>query len=364
MIWLLLFAVIFIICVAGALYLCFSIAKLECIRRLTTGRKWLARLISLVIITAVFVALSAGLSLLDAATALIHVVFFFCLTGIILKVNAKLRQREPSISLQAALTIVLSISYLALGYYQCINVWETNYVLSSDKCSAPVRIAMIADVHLGTTFDGEGFAKHVDTIMSHDPDYLMIVGDFVDDDTRRDDMIRACEALGSANPKHGVWYVYGNHDKGYFSSRDFSERDLKEALHDNGVHVLADDVVCEGQLCLVGRRDGMTMARMDIDTLMQKADTSKYTVILNHEPTDYANESSTNADLVLSGHTHGGQIIPIGILQLILKQNDKVYGCEVKNGTSFIVTSGISDWALHFKTGTRSEYVIIDIGRH
>ena len=41
--------------------------------------------------------------------------------------------------------------------------------------------------------------------------------------------------------------------------------------------------------------------------------------------------------------------------------NDRTYGREKRGGTEFIVTSGISAWAVKFKTGTKSEYVVIDI---
>ena len=68
-------------------------------------------------------------------------------------------------------------------------------------------------------------------------------------------------------------------------------------------------------------------------------------------------------DLVLSGHTHGGQLIPL--VQLIdwfhLGGDDQVYGLEQRGNTRFLVTSGISDWAIRFKTGCFSEYVIIDV---
>lgn len=74
-------------------------------------------------------------------------------------------------------------------------------------------------------------------------------------------------------------------------------------------------------------------------------------------------EAAAGADLVLSGHTHGGQMIPL--MQLMRRFHiggtDNVYGKERRRNTDFIVTSGISDWAVRFKTGCRSEYVMIDI---
>jgi len=69
------------------------------------------------------------------------------------------------------------------------------------------------------------------------------------------------------------------------------------------------------------------------------------------------------ADLVLSGHTHGRHIFPAGLIGLISGANDKVYGAEHIDNTDFVVTSGISGWAIPFKTGTISEYVVIDINQ-
>ena len=66
-------------------------------------------------------------------------------------------------------------------------------------------------------------------------------------------------------------------------------------------------------------------------------------------------------DLVFSGHTHGGQFFPINYLGEWTGLNDKTYGLYHSGNTDFIVTSGISDWAIKFKTGCVSEFVIMDI---
>jgi predicted MPP superfamily phosphohydrolase len=66
-------------------------------------------------------------------------------------------------------------------------------------------------------------------------------------------------------------------------------------------------------------------------------------------------------DMVLSGHTHGGQLFLFNNMGEWTGENAKTYGLAKKDQTNFIVTSGISDWAIKFKTGCRSEYVVIDI---
>ena len=83
--------------------------------------------------------------------------------------------------------------------------------------------------------------------------------------------------------------------------------------------------------------------------------------MLDHQPNDYDAEAQSGADLVLSGHTHGGHMWPAGLIGLAMGSNDRVYGTETRGETTFVVTSGISGWAIPFKTGTHSEIVVIDV---
>ena len=133
--------------------------------------------------------------------------------------------------------------------------------------------------------------------------------------------------------------------------------------------MLQDEIVTiNDRFYLIGRQDASEAlafggTRTDIAALTAGLDRSKFAVVLDHQPRDYAAASAADVDLLLSGHTHGGQMIPL--MQLArwfhIGGNDLVYGTEHRGKTDFIVTSGISDWALLFKTGCRSEFVIIDI---
>ena len=176
-------------------------------------------------------------------------------------------------------------------------------------------------------------------------------------------MVRSCEALGKLDTKYGVYFIFGNHDKGYFEGyRDFTADDLREELKKNNVTILEDESVeiAEG-LTLIGRQDKSNENRMEMSALAKDMDAQSFNFILDHQPNDYANEAESGADLVFSGHTHGGHIWPAGQIGLLLGANDRVYGTEKRGNTEFIVTSGISGWAIPFKTGTFSEYVIIDV---
>ena len=98
-----------------------------------------------------------------------------------------------------------------------------------------------------------------------------------------------------------------------------------------------------------------------MEELIADLDTSKYMIVIDHQPHDYDAQAASGVDLVLSGHTHGGQMFPANILESLFHADDRVYGHETRDNTDFIVTSGISDWAIIFKTYTFSEYVITDI---
>lgn len=100
---------------------------------------------------------------------------------------------------------------------------------------------------------------------------------------------------------------------------------------------------------------------MEMKELVAGLDDDKYMIVLDHQPHDYDAQEQAGVDLVLSGHTHGGQLFPINYVGEWTKENEKTYGLEKRGNTNFIVTSGISCWAIDFKTGCKSEYVMIDV---
>ena len=353
--WLALAAVSLLLVVLGAAYLTAAVARFAPLRRIQ--RKGRRRLLSFGVVALGTAGAALMSSLVNAIIIYLHAVLFFLLFGLV----GRLVGKQSSVNWTGWLALVSLAVYLGVGFYLCQHVWQTDYTLQTNKNVESLRVALFADSHIGTTFDGEGFAAHVETIKSQRPDMVLIAGDFVDDWSNRADMLRSCEALGTIDAKYGVWFAYGNHDKGFFSDRDFSAEDLERALEANNVRVLEDELAYVGDFCVVGRRDATYGKRKELAELLDGADAAKYIIVLEHEPTDYDRESKTAADLVVSGHTHGGQLFPINRAGEWIGVNDKTYGYERRGGVDFIVTSGISCWAMRFKTGTRSEYVMITV---
>lgn len=173
--------------------------------------------------------------------------------------------------------------------------------------------------------------------------------------------------MGKIHTRYGIYFVFGNHDKGYYNNRGYSGEDLINELSKNGITTLQDQtVLIDDRFYLIGRRDASetvekSATRQSMDELTKNLDTGKYMVVLDHQPVDYEAQQKSGVDLVLSGHTHGGQMYPLIYLMNYIGENDSIYGLKHRGNTDFIVNSGISDWSVKFKTGCRSEYVFITI---
>lgn len=324
--------------------------------------------VGLGIVIAFFIVLVLLWDTVNAITVIFHFAFFGLICDFVFFIVAKLFDKIPSKAFKAALPTSLAALYLIVAWFMLHGVWQTNYELSTDKNVGSLRVIQFADSHIGTTFSGEELSEYIERMNGLNPDVILITGDFVDDDTSKKDMIDACKSLGRAKTEFGVYFSFGNHDKGYYSSerRGYGKDDLVYELEKNGVTVLEDEaVLLDDRFYIVGRKDVsenlLGNGRLSADNLLEGLDREKYIIVMDHQPADYENESESAADLVLSGHTHGGQMFPIMFIDKFLGINDFIYGHKRINNTDFIVSSGIADWALMFRTGSKSEFNVIDI---
>lgn len=373
--WFLLMLGVSLLALAGGLFFVCKLKRFECIRKIGHGKKWLNFLVRILLVVCPTALMWIFWGNINAVIALIHLLVFWLLSDLIFYIVRRIRKKKFTRYYAGIVAILFTIVWLGIGWYQAHHVWEKTYTIETDKSVGNIRIALISDSHTGTTFHAKGFAKHMKEIEAQNPDVVLVAGDFVDDDTTKEDMIGCCKALSEMKTKYGVYYVFGNHDKGYYGDayRGYSGQDLINELEANGVIVLQDEsVLIDDRFYIIGRQDrseemsygGVTApGRASMEELTNDLDDTKFSIVMDHQPDDYDNQAAVGVDLVVSGHTHGGQLWPLMDIESIpgLGPDDLVYGFEKRGNTNFIVTSGISDWAIKFKTGCRSEYVIVDI---
>ncbi len=382
--WLVIFGLVMIGTLAGLIYLIFRLHKFQAIKRLTKGQKKRKWIVSILFVL-VFMAF-CRINMVNTMIIVLHLMIFWLIADLIAMIWRRLHHENGGSKTveDAGLheeandernnrpywlgmgVIAFTVIYLGAGWFLAHHVFVTNYTFSTNKDlgQEKLRIILFADSHIGATFDGEGFARHMKSIEEQSPDIVLIAGDFVDDNTNKADMVRSCQALGELKTTYGVFYAGGNHDRGYFQGRNFSYEEMLGELEKNKVHILRDEAeLVGGSFYVVGRKDKNDMDRMSLEDLIKenKLDLNKYTVVMDHQPNDYAAEAETGVDLVVSGHTHGGQLLPVTKVGEWIGANDRTYGTETRDKTTFVVTSGISSWEIWFKTGTKSEFAVIDI---
>ena len=365
--WLVIMYVTLMLTAGCLLYLSGKVGGLSVFQKRTDETKKRHFLIGALVVFSLFGLLCLVLNTMNAIVCALYLAMIWALCETSAFLIGKIFKKTFKKDRIGMTALCISLLCLFIGWYQAHHVWQTEYVLETDKKIKDAKIIMFADAHIGTTFDAKGFAGHIARMQSQEPDIVIISGDFVDDDTSRQDMIESCRSLGQMKTTYGVYLVLGNHDKGYYDAarRGFSEQDLIAELEKNGVTILKDDtVLIADSFYLIGRKDFSVEKerkgkRQSMTELVENLDRSKYILVADHQPADYKNQTQAKVDLVLSGHTHGGQLFPFNRVGKWIGANDKIYGFEKRGNTNYIVTSGISDWAIKFKTGCRSEYVML-----
>lgn len=368
-IWFIITHAVLIITGCTFIYLSTRFAKLSFVKHLSRNKFFSKFVICVGLILGLFGIISFAIGFVNAIICVVYLSMMWILSDITCYLTKKLTKKTFTYDYVGLAAAILTISALSIGWYQNHNVWQTTYNFTTSKDISDLKIAMFADSHIGTTFNADKFAEHLKNIEKQNPDLLVIVGDYVDDSTTKEDLEKSIEYLGKLKTKHGIFFVLGNHDKGYHNpiKRGWTEYNLTTELKKNGINILRDEaILIDNSFYLIGRKDASEGKerrgiRKSMDELIENLDKNKYTVVLDHQPTDYQNQAKSEVDLVLSGHTHGGQLFPFNQIGKWFNINDFIYGTTQVNKTNFVVTSGISDWAIKFKTGVKSEFVIITI---
>ena len=215
-----------------------------------------------------------------------------------------------------------------------------------------LKIIMASDMHFGD-LSGAGQAKKlVAYINAQKPDLVLFPGDIIDDDITPFLEEGIPELLKQIQAP--VYASLGNHDR--------DNVDLVKIFNNSGMKVLDDDVLNlpEG-ITLVGRKDKgyRDVVRAELSTLMKQVDLSKPVFLLEHQPYDLDIAEKNGVDLILSGHTHRGQVAPGNLITNKIFEND--YGYLKKGELQSIVSSGYGVWGLPLRIGTRSEIVQINV---
>lgn len=297
---------------------------------------------------------------------LLHIAGFGVLCDIIFWLTKKWRgTRFHTLHQASVLPVILTIATLTYGYYNIYNVIRTHYTIETDKAirDEGYKIAFISDLHMGLTLNEKELTSYAEKISAEKPDLVILGGDIVDERTTNEEVKIAFRALGKIKSTYGTYFVYGNHDQSNYlkeSERNYTKKELDDAITSQHITILDDDVQSiTNDFTLIGRRDLSLAPRATIKQLMNDTSADDFLFVVDHQPEEVANNDAAKADLMMSGHTHGGQIWPAGLF--IKLMGTVSYGYRDYDHLQQIVSSGITGWGYPIRTEKHSEYVIVDV---
>jgi predicted MPP superfamily phosphohydrolase len=298
--------------------------------------------------------------------AFVYLLLFFLVADIVLLVGRLTRLIPAQASADARFyantaAVLAAVALVCVGLYTVNQTRSVSYdVALGRSLPEPMKVVLVSDLHLGDTNSEALLESVVQEINDQDPDIVCIVGDIFSDDyhlIKHPD--QASALLKSIETEYGVYASLGNHDRGstFDEMMDFLERSDITLLND-------ESVVIDERLVLVGRVDPSAtrgsgdLQRKDFSQIPAPVDTDLPVVVMEHNPS-HIDEYGNDVDLILSGHTHKGQVFPGNLITAAVYTVD--YGHYQKNADSphVIVTSGAGTWGMRLRVGTNNEVVSI-----
>ena len=273
---------------------------------------------------------------------------------------SRILSRSRKYMLLAAVMLLISscatLSRNGVGRIKEYTIASDRLPLAFDGC----RIAFVSDIHYPSLFGKERLPKLVACLDRLEPDILLLGGDYVTDIDSIDALF---DAIADVTPTMGTYAVLGNHERK-------NEAAIRRSMNEHGIVLLADSSALiyndDATLCVAGVYDSFdhdSLRWQPLDNSSQDA----FVVLLAHTP-DYAEATSVKADLVLSGHTHGGQVSLFGLYTPV---KNSVYGNRflsgmntTSNGTAVITANGVGTSRRKVRFCAPSEVVVITLRHH
>jgi uncharacterized protein len=227
-----------------------------------------------------------------------------------------------------------------------------------DRRADGLRIAVVADLHVGPLYGSTHVERVVDIVNGLDADLVAVVGDMVSSDVGS--VRESAVPLRHLRSRYGSFFVTGNHE--YYTGHE----EWIEAADDLGLRVLRNErveIVHGGgaiDLAGVNDREGVGYDDPpDYRAALGDRDTTRPVVLLAHQPVQVHRAAAYGVDLQLSGHTHGGQVYPFHYL--VRLDQPVVSGLAEVDGTLVYVTNGAGFWGPPMRVGADPDVSLVTL---
>ncbi len=258
-----------------------------------------------------------------------YVVYF------ISRIKALNPDNAHAINVANLITVLLALMASFYGVYEAHKTPDVRQInISDNRIKEPLKLVMASDFHINQSTPVWHIQKMINIINKQNPDYILLVGDIVDDEPERTiEKFKMLEALKAKK----IYISLGNHEfyhKPYAWMIEFNNLGF-EVLHNTGEKI-------ENTGVYVGGVPDVGSTSVNYDKAFYEAGET-YKILLSHAPTDFKDIDKTKFDIQLSGHTHGGQIFPF---QYITKRANDGYlaGLYETDDADLFVSRGAGYW--------------------
>ena len=234
-----------------------------------------------------------------------------------------------------------------LSIYAMINARILHIATVDIPATVDMDIVQLSDIHLGSV-SSDFLAPVVEKTNSLNPDVVVITGDLVDSHHRLDTV-----ALARLNDIIApVFFVLGNHE------RYAGLASVMSLLETTKLRTLRNESVDLGALQIIGIDD-----ENDVAARLKhiEIDPAKFAVLLYHRPEGIEAASEAGVDLMLTGHTHSGQIFPFNYY--IRRHFPYIKGLYKHKNLYLYVSAGTGTWGPRMRLGSRSEITLLRLQR-
>ncbi|PAF51177.1 hypothetical protein BKH43_02930 [Helicobacter sp. 13S00401-1] len=264
----------------------------------------------------------------------------------------------------ATILIVIAILATIVSFYEGYRLPVVSaQTIKLHGLKQDLKVAVIADLHITKLVKPAEVEKIVSEVNQLKPDLVFLVGDIID--AYYVNAKDSASKLKGLNAPLGIYYVLGNHEYHYDINnivRAFSDMDFKVLMNSE---VTLDDA----RLNIAGISD-MSSARYkvdpksdlapNLDKALEFANPSYPTILLAHQPKAIRLVGDKKVDLVVSGHTHGGQIFPFNFL--VPLQQPYVRGLhEYAKGKFVYISVGTGQWGAPMRLFATREITLLNL---
>ncbi len=254
--------------------------------------------------------------------------------------------------------LVLAFIMTILGTLNALHPAIRKVAVSIDNLPAAWQgqtIVQLSDVHLGYVYGPKFMQSVVEDINQLNPDLILITGDLYDGESAR--LAESTAYLNDLRSRYGVYFITGNHETFLGLEK------TKSLLSATQVKTLSNELVSLDGLDLIGLAYlGEGSAKKLWENLQAVPDFNPDhpAILLYHEPIDIDRIKDSGIDLMLTGHTHRGQLWPFNfITELVYHGFD--YGFYRLGNFSLYVSPGAGTWGPPMRTSARSEITVFQL---